>query len=253
MKVFSKYLLSATVLFLILASSLFAQEFPKNSVILEKTNVTANREFVLWMVAPTKHPRDAQDDIYTCPDRTRGNYYSGVTKVSLIDTKSKEIINTLEVTGDEISNDSNDLDLPYLIQKGYYNVPQINKNKEGVPVLMDLKDYNNDGKPYEFALFDAIACMGLETTLIGYSEKQDKVIQYQTELKTSEGTSKEFWVDYLFGHKPDKQGVWQYQIDYRGRGGSLDKYEIRYDRKREMFYGTLVSIADEEIKERPNK
>jgi hypothetical protein len=238
-------------LMLILFGQSYAQTFPNSAVILEKRQVTANREMVLWMVNPTKHPRTDEDNIYTCPDATRGNYYSGVTNVSLIDIKTKKIINTLEIISDGIASGFNTLDVPYLIQRGYYEVPKIIKNKEGKPILMNLKDYNNDGKPDEFALFDAVACLGLETTLIGYSAKQDKVIQYQTELKTGEGVSKEYWIDYLFGHKPNQQGVWQYQIDYRGRGGALEKYEIRYDKNREIFYGKRTSIEEE--KERPSK
>ncbi|HMS43160.1 MAG TPA: hypothetical protein PKE69_23225, partial [Pyrinomonadaceae bacterium] len=191
----------------------------------------------------------------TCPDNTRGHYYSGVTKVSLIDTKTRKILNTLEIESDGFESDFNTLDLPYLIQRtGYYDVPKLDANKEGAPILMNLKDYNADGKAFEFALFDAVACMGLETTLIGYSAKQDKVIQYEIELKTDEGTSKEYWIDYLFGQKADKSGVWKYEIDYRGRGGALEKYECRYDEKRERFYGSRTSIfEDDEKEERPHK
>lgn len=236
----------------VLTVNLSAQIFPKSAVILEKAKVTPTRQMVLWMKNPRKNPRSADDDIYTCPDNTRGHYYSGVTNVSLINLKTKRIVQTLEIISDGIESGFNTLDLPYLIKRtGYYEVPRIDKNKEGKPVLMKLKDYNGDGKPHEFALFDAIACMGLPSTLIGYSQKRDKVIQYQTELKTAEGTSKEYWIDYFFGHKANKQGVWRYRIDYRGRAGTLDKYELRYDRKREMFYGTLISISDE--KESPKK
>lgn len=53
-------------------------------------------------------------------------------------------------------------------------------------------------------------------------------------------------MDYLFDHQPNDQGIWQYEIDYRGRAGSLDKYEIRYDKEHELFYGTRVSISEEE-------
>ncbi len=251
-----KNLILSAILFLISVSNLFAQDFPKSAVILEKAKVTANREMILWMESPTKHPRSADDDeIYTCPDNTRGHYYSGVTKVSLIDTKTRKILNTLEIESDGFESDFNTLDLPYLIQRtGYYDVPKLDANKEGAPILMNLKDYNADGKAFEFALFDAVACMGLETTLIGYSAKQDKVIQYEIELKTDEGTSKEYWIDYLFGQKADKSGVWKYEIDYRGRGGALEKYECRYDEKRERFYGSRTSIfEDDEKEERPHK
>ena len=232
--------------FLILAvfgQSLFAKTISKSAVILEKRTLTANRQMVLWMENPTKNPRAVPDETYTCPEFTRGHYYSGITNVSLIDTKTTTILNTLEIQLDT----DNKIDLPYLIKRGfYYTVPKINKNQEGKPLLLNLKDYNNDGKAHEFALFDAWGCMGLGTTLIGYSEKQDKIIQYQTELKSANDTSKDYWVDYLFQHSPDKQGIWQYEIDYRGRAGTLDKYEIRYDKEHELFYGTLTSIPDTE-------
>ncbi len=240
-----------------LAFNLFAQDIPKSAVIIEKANVTPTRQIVLWMPNPKKNPRDEEDDIYTCPDQTRGHYYSGVAKVSLIDLKTKKTINTIEILSDGFADDKNTLDLPYLIQRGYYDVVKLNKNKEGKPTLLKLSDYNNDGKPHEFAIFDAVACMGLETTLIGYSEKQDKVIQYQTELKIDGKTSNEFWVDYFFGQKVNKQGVWKYKIDYRGRGGALEKYEIRYDKKRELFYGMRTRIFEDDKavkeKERPHQ
>jgi hypothetical protein len=250
----SKKFAAVACVLLFLTNISAAQVLPKSAVVLEKRNVTANRQMILWMENPQKHPREASDDIYTCPEQTRGHYYSGVTKVSLVDLKTQKIVQTLEVVSDEIDSGSNSLDLPYLIQRtGFYDVPKIDKNKEGRPVLMNLKDYNGDGKAFEFALFDAVACMGLPSTLIGYSQRQDKVIQYQTELKSAEGTRKEFWVDYFFGHKADKLGVWKYQIDYRGRAGTLDKYELRYDKQREIFYGSLISISDEEVTSRPNK
>jgi hypothetical protein len=248
---FKKFALSVCLVVNLVAGSA-AQEIPKTAIVLEKQNVTPARQLILWMPNPTRHRREVSDDIYTCPEETRGHYYSGIAKVSLIDLKTKEFINTIEIQGDFLS-EGNALDLPYLIHRGLYTVPQIDKNKEGKPVLMNLKDYNADGKPFEFALFDAVACMGLPSTLIGYSQKQDKVIQYQTELKSAAGTAKEFWVDYLFEKMPDKQGVRRYEIDYRGRAGTLDKYELRYDKEREMFYGNIVSAADEAENERPDK
>jgi hypothetical protein len=51
----------------------------------------------------------------------------------------------------------------------YYHVEGVSKDREGKPAIMRMRDYNGDGKALEFALFDALACMGLETTLIGYS------------------------------------------------------------------------------------
>ena len=95
-------------LMLVLFGQTFAQTFPKSAVILEKAQVSANRIMVLWMVEPKAFPRENdEDDIYTCPDQTRGHYYSGVTKVSLIDTKTRKIINTLEIISDGLESGFN--------------------------------------------------------------------------------------------------------------------------------------------------
>jgi len=115
---------------------------------------------------------------------------------------------------------------------------------------MWLRDYNGDGKAWEFALFDAEACMGLATTLIGYSEHQDKVIQYETHLivKTSKGkrsATTETWTDYLFSKTPNSPGFWKYEVDYRGRGGSLNKYEVHYDTRNERFWGKRSETGGE--------
>lgn len=228
------------LLHLILIFSLSAQDIPQNAVILEKAKINRNRQLILWMPDPVKYPRDV-NEIYTCPEETRGHYYSGVAKVSLVDLRTRKNVNTISID----ANGEQALDLPYLIHRGYYKVPKVDHNKEGKPVLMNLKDYNNDGKPLEFALFNALACMGLETTLIGYSERQDRVIQFPIELKANDKTYYGFWADYLFINRPNKQNIWIYQIDYRGRAGSLDKYEFHYDRKNEKFAGKLYSLFEE--------
>src|SRR5258708_6812907 len=76
------------------------------------------------------------------------------------------------------------------------------------------------GRAQEFALFDAEACMPLATTLIGYSEAQDRVIQYSAKIEVISGpegtTQTMYWVNYLFNRKPERRGYWKYQIDYRG-------------------------------------
>jgi hypothetical protein len=213
------------------------------------TKAHPNRALLLWMLRPTTNRRE-MDDLYTCPEETRGSYYSGPTRVSLVNTATHSIINTVEVKQDYMEEGDDSFDIPYRIHQGYYHVEGVRGNAEGKPSIMWLRDYNGDGKAHEFALFDAMACMGLQTTLIGYSERQDKVIQYQTVLTAQDekkrSTDVLSWVDYLFSRKPDAPGYWKYEIDYRGRGGSLDRYEIRYDRQRERFEGKLVSTQSDE-------
>lgn len=214
----------------------------------------ANRALILWMLRPTKNPLPYGPEEYTCPDETRGSYYDGPTRISLFDTKTRKLINTI-VVRDKHLTEKDFLHLPYRIRAGgYYHVPNVAKGQEGKPTLMWLKDYNGDGRALEFALFDALACMGLETTLIGYSRAQDKVIQYPIQLTITDVAGERFiretlWADYLFGQKPQAPRYWKYEIDYRGRGGTLDQYEIRYNTQAERFEGTLVS-KDEEYKDK---
>jgi hypothetical protein len=53
-----------------------------------------------------------------------------------------------------------------------------------------------------------------------------------------------FWVDYLFTKKPVQPGHWKYEIDYRGRAGQLEKWDIRYNAAREQFEGSFTSVPD---------
>jgi len=202
------------------------------------------------MLNPKKNPLNYdRNEIYTCPDQTRGSYYSGPARVSLIDTLTNELINTIKVSSYDAESEDT-LDLPYDIRQGYYyRVDTVSrKTAQGKPTIIALRDYNADGKALEFALFDAPACMGLQTTLIGYSDKQDKVIQYPIQLVINEQGQRVpttlLWADYLLSNKPQRPGHWKYEVDYRGRGGSLDKWEVRYNQTKEQFEGTVSRIAD---------
>ncbi len=237
-----------TILFLLslfLPSAANDYGLPEGAKVLETQSIPAkNRTMVLWMKNPKRVPRDTSEELYTCPEYTRGHYYSGKLRVTLIDSSTKKSLQVLEIE----SSDGADVtsDIPYKIEAGhYYHVPNGKPKTEAKPKIMWLRDYNGDGKAFEFALFDAIACMGLPTSLIGYSETQDKIIQYKTHLTVGTGSKKKtddaLWVDYLFANKPVKSGLWRYSIDYRGRGGTLDKYEIRFNARLERFEGTLIS------------
>lgn len=236
-----------------LVTTSFAQAgvrgLPPGAVVVERQMLPgANRTLVLWMLNPKKNPSDyGADEPVPCPDQTRGSYYSGPTRVSLLNSASNSIINTVKVVK-EYEDDEDSFDVPYAIRRGfYYHVPAPGKRTvESRPKIMWLRDYNGDGKALEFALFDALACMGLETTLIGYSVKQDRVIQYSVHLDVTEqarhSTRDSFWADYLFNKKPLRPGFWRYEIDYRGRAGSLDKWEVKYNQTRERFEGKLIII-----------
>jgi hypothetical protein len=241
---------------LFLASSSFAQSgirgLPAAAVIVETRKLPSvkhsERMLVLWMPSPKKNPNGySADEPYTCPDHSRGSYYSGAARVSLVDSVTRSIINTVKI--EEEGGES--FDLPYAIRRGYYYRVDtaVRRDVEAKPTIIWLKDYNGDGKALEFALFDAVACMGLQTTLIGYSEKQERVIQYPVSLEVIEGTKHAkrvtLWADYLFSNKPIRAGYRKYEVDYRGRAGSLNKWEVRYNPAKELFEGTLTVVPGE--------
>ena len=219
-------------------------DLPAEALIVHSTAIKgpADRALILWMVSPEKHPREAAAGNYSCPEYSRGSHYAGPTRVSLVNTSTGTIINTVEVK-QEYDEGLDSFDVPYAIQKGFYYAVKGNpkKNQEAPADVLRLKDYNGDGKALEFALFDAQACMGLPSTLIGYSQKQDRVIQYPVRLqvddngKTSSETS--HWCDYLFDKDPRSPGRWKYQVDYRGRGGVMVEYEVQYNAAEEAFEG----------------
>ena len=118
----------------------------------------------------------------------------------------------------------------------------LDKNGEGKPKLLWLKDYNGDGEALELALFDASNCTVVETTLFGYSRSQDRVIHYPIHVVQREGTSiaerDSPWLDYLMIEKPIEPGHWKWQRQYLE--GGLTHYEVKYDPSREMFEAEVV-------------
>jgi hypothetical protein len=249
--------LTAFILLLLLASTGQAQKrralfgLPAGAQVIEVRKLELAdgkaRALVLWMLRPKKYPRGS-DEIYTCPEETRGSFYRGPVRVSLVDADAGRVVNTLKV----LLDDEDEFDIPYLIKAGgYYHVPIVAGVGEGRPSVMHLRDFNGDGRAEEFALFNAEACMGLGTALFGYSEKQDRVVQYSTSLSVTDSKGQKStevldWVDYLFAKEPTGPGRWKFEIDYRGRGGSLDRYEVRYNGQAERFEGTLTHTTDQQ-------
>jgi hypothetical protein len=248
------------IVFAFLAVTLAVIARLPDAFVVERTPIPSsihpNRELVLWMLSPQKHDRGpfSESSPYTCPEYTLGSYYSGPTRISLVDAGTKRILNTVKLSHGWYKEDS--FDIPYrVLADFYYLVPGHQKGTEGKPSLLTLRDLNGDGLPLETAFFEALACMGLPTTLIGYSPKQDRVIQYQVQLRVQENkivegkgivkTGKssvqtDTWVDYLFAEKPTAPGRWSYKIDYTGRAGTSNSYDVRYDPIQEKFFGTFT-------------
>jgi len=239
---------------------------PPEAMIIETQKVTGidkpNRLLVLWMISPKQGYKI--DEVYTCPDYAEGSVYSGPTRVSLVDTKEMNIINTVKIFHPWPGIfDEDSISISYRIRKDmwyrfYFPLRELEGATDKVEIytkIMQLMDYNGDGKALEFALLKAAFCMGWSTTLIGYSEKQDKVIIYPIETSGAreplieeyiekDGKIISYWADYLFYEKPQEPGYWKYEIDYRARGGCLDKHEVRYNEEKEVFEQKLERICE---------
>ena len=200
---------------------------PAGAVVVETrllpSSAHAHRQLALWMENPEEHPGDG---LYTCPERTRGSYYSGPTRVSLVNTASGQIINTVRVTvrsvatrpgGKTDDHEEDTFDIPYQIRRDLYRVNLTSVNGEGKPTIIDLKDYNFDGRALEFALFNAQSCEDVAVQLIGYSLPRDRVIQYAFRSSNDPAGAKPwFWADNLFAHKTVAKGHWHYTMPFPG-------------------------------------
>jgi hypothetical protein len=217
---------------------------PRGAVVLERQplppSAHADRMLALWMLNPQKHSR-FEGEGYTCPERTRGNYYSGPTRVSLVNTASGEIINTVPVTirsvtesggkREELEKDS--FDIPYLIKRDLYRVDAPGRGGEGKPTIIYLRDYNADGRALEFALFDAESCSDVAVQLIGYSVAKDQVIQYPFRSMEDRVDAKPWlWADNLFAHKPVSIRHWHYTMTFPG---ATCVFDYRYRATSEDF------------------
>lgn len=222
-------------------------DLPEGAQIIETlpiaTDSHGDRILILWMVNPTKV--EMKSDFYSCTDETRGNHYFGPTRVSLYNPQKNSITSTINII-DSLGLGADSFAVPYLVRSNYYAVSgQKDKNEQGKPTIMLLKDYNSDGQSYEFVLYNKSSCKSVDTTLVGYSEKQDKIINYPVNLTTlidgQQQLASKNWVSYLFTSDHMRMpGYWNYEVDYRPTGGSLFQYEVRYDKDEEEFIGTLV-------------
>jgi len=225
--------------------------FPTDAMVVESRSLPEsahpNRALVLWMLHPEKHPRFEEGfrptpdmSTYSCPEETLGSYYSGPTRVSLLDSVTNRIINTITVRTP--FGDKDDFEVPYLIHPYFYRVEPPLKDGEGKPVIMDLKDYTGDGKALEFGFFAAGDCNLLLIQLVGYSQKQDRVIQYPVSLKNWDVDDRGkittgFWLDRVFLQNPIRPGVWNYTVPERFC--YIPTYQVHYDAAQERFLGTV--------------
>ncbi len=197
------------------------------------------------MDRPTTSPCEPDENepyAPSCPAETRGCSLKGPTRISLIDTKAHHVLNTIIVLDPLDGQDS--LEIPYVVRRGGpYFVP--GRKEYGKPIVLRLRDFNGDGRAYEFALFDALNCSDLFVAVFGYSLKQDRIINYVFRLRDVEEAGTSFddcdWIEGFAWQKPlppVRQYHWNWSVVHPP--GVEEEYEVTYRPDLEVFEGTVA-------------
>lgn len=204
------------------------------------------RAFLLWMAAPTRseHPKDQE---YTCPDYSRGSCWSGPTRLSVVDVDQGVVRHTLPVVDPLERTDA--FDLPYAIPAGpefAYSVPQpAGKDRAGRPELLRLRDLTGDGQAREFHLATAGNCMLMLFSVFGYNAEKDEAVQYPVSLTVRQGqaapsSAEALWLNFWPLRKDPREPRWRWDVDSRGRGGCLERFDVRFDPQAGRFQGQMT-------------
>jgi hypothetical protein len=224
---------------------------PRTAKVIEVLALPADaypdRSIVLWMESPKPSecyeidPDDPEPEPFarSIASATTGCHFSGPTRVSLVDTLKRRLMNTVHV--EDPWSDEDRFEIPYLLdreEEGPYFLP--GEERFGKPELLRLRDVNGDGEALEIAFFDAETGSDLETTVIGYSPRRDQLVNYPIRIRDQETgeTFETTWTEALADVSPDRPGYWKYTISHPP--GIAEDYEIKYRRDLEIFEGTVA-------------
>lgn len=178
------------------------------------------------------------DEPYTCPELSRGWFKHGRTRISLVNMRSRKIINTVRVVTGDMQEPRDLFDIPYRIESGhYYAVPGVPAGTEGIPKLIELRDIDGDGSLLEFALYEMPACTGPDTFVFGYDVRQDRVVHYPAYLTIDGRHELQSGLDQFFCQKPVEPRHWIYRLYYNA--GQECAFDIRFLPVRGRFEGSV--------------
>ncbi len=215
---------------------------PKGARIMETVDLAKStgrsRILVLWMKNPTR--RNMGEEYYGTA--VHGYYaWEGPTRLSLVDAARRSVINTVKIlgrgsTGDE-TEDSFTLPALSHAADSYYKVPHPDADGKGVPEILYLRNLTGNGLASEFVLFEYDACGLVTTSVLGYQQTSDHVVQYPIETRDREGKveSTSFWAQQVFSVQPIRPGYWQFTW---GPGHGVDDIvdsKVSFDRTRQVF------------------
>jgi hypothetical protein len=127
-------------------------------------------------------------------------------------------------------------EIPFYVSKGHYHVPPPDAKKEGKPAIMMLRDLTGEGVAGQFVLFDYVNCGGAAGTVVGYSPRSDRAMQYSVEIITGDDKPKtELWAERIFETRRIRSGYRDFTWD-PGYGCFCTSHEhISFDKARQVF------------------
>jgi hypothetical protein len=214
---------------------------PPEAKVIETVDLRVNRStdrvLALWMLHPKRVVRSESGSL-GCADWVYGDHWYGPARLSLLDLTNKRLINTVEIRGmyEGANETDHSFPIPFLVGNGSYYVPKVTENKEGPPIILNLRDLTGEGIAGQFVLFEYEACAISLTTVVGYSRRSDLVVQYGVETIIGSGKPTVVpWVEQVFGAKPIRPGHWDFtwQPGHGVDGGIHER--VSFDTSRQVF------------------
>lgn len=214
---------------------------PAEARVIETADVKVGRRtdraLVLWMLHPKRVVRSESGDL-GCADWVYGDHWYGPARVSLLDLTNKRLINTIKIRGmyEGAGDKEHGFPIPFFVSNDFYYVPEVNKNKEGATEILHLQDFTGEGVAGQFVLFEYEVCSINLTTVLGYSRKSDRALQYRVETPNESGKPETtLWVAQVFGAKPIRPGHWDFTWEPgHGADGTVHE-QVSFDAAKQVF------------------
>lgn len=227
---------------------------PEKAVIIEKAVLKGvkNREVILWMDNPGV---DFSENTFSCPESTTGvGQFIGRVNISLINTASKKLLNTL-VLRDYDNKTEECWRLPYLFDNenmSYYSFSSSGYKGFSKVTVLNFDDLDNDGLPHEFCFYSQDGCSMASKTLFSFDVKADSIFNYTVHLKHIEYEDAEKvdtiyyektpWVDIGFKfpseHRPTEFALGIFMVLGKIINMGLPVIKIQLDKKERVIKGT---------------
>ena len=118
--------------------------------------------------------------------------------------------------------------------------------KRRVRKPFNLQDLTGEGAATKFVLFAYNICMVPLTSVVGYDQDEDAVVEYPIEtISNGKGSARSLWVEEIFAMKPVRPGYWSFDWSPgHGFEGNIHE-EVSFDSATRAFLGKNHYKVDE--------